>query len=186
MLARNRPNLFDDVRSISFPMKRIAGPVLLLVVILLIGGCVQEQAPPSPPGTTGVQAPSPSPTAAYVTQSPVMSPNESLGGPIQFVPGGEYHVGDRILMTGTTILSPGNQLLIEVTGLAFAPTNKTEDNQFSGASAIVTVERGRENSQNTWEYILDTTGFTPGDYQVLITGIQVTGFQKSAYFTLLL
>lgn len=104
---------------------------------------------------------------------------------MQFVPGGEYHAGDRILMTGTTILSPGNQLLIEVSALAFVPTSKTENNTFSGVSAIVTVQKGLVNSQNTWEYTLDTTGFEPGDYQVLITGIQVTQFQKSAYFTLL-
>ena len=88
-------------------------------------------------------------------------------------------------MTGTTILSPGNELLIEVTEMEFSPTNKTDDTAFSGTSAIVTVEKGRVDSRNTWEYTLDTTGFSPGEYQVLITGIQVTGFQKSAYFTLL-
>jgi hypothetical protein len=166
-------------------MKRIAVAVLLLLAILLIGGCVQKQAPPTLPPTTEVQVTSPPPATSLVSPSPALTPSESPGGPIQFIPGGEYHAGDRILMTGTTILSPGNQLLIEVSVLAFAPTNKTEDNRFSGASAIVTVERGPENSQNTWEYLLDTTGFVPGDYQVLITGIEVTGFEKSAYFILL-
>jgi hypothetical protein len=125
------------------------------------------------------------PSAEAPRESPAPTPDESLGGPVRFVPGREYHVGDTILLTGTTILSPGNELLIEVTELEFSPTNKTENSGFSGASAIVTIEKGQGNSNNTWEYILNTAGFNPGDYQVLITGIQVTGFQKSAYFNLL-
>jgi len=159
--------------------------VLILVAILITGGCVQEKSSNLPPPSieaivtstiTSVASPGPSLTSAV---------NESLGGPIRFVPGRDYHAGDKILMSGTTILSPGNQLLIEVSSLAFTPTNKTQDNSFSGASALVTVEKGPVNSQNTWQYTLDTTGFLPGDYQVLITGVQVTQFRKSASFTLL-
>jgi hypothetical protein len=167
-------------------MKGIAFTVLLLIGFLLFGGCVQEQAPETPaPTSIIVRETSPVPTDMVMSPSPSVFTDETLGGPVQFIPGGAYHVGDRILMAGTTILSPGNQLLIEVSALVFTPTNKTEDNSFSGASAIVTVERGEMDSQNSWKYILDTTGFLPGDYQVLITGIQVTQFQKSAYFTLL-
>jgi hypothetical protein len=166
-------------------MKRIAGTVLLLIIILLISGCIQEQAPQTTPPATEVQETPMPVTTAQVTPSPGLTPNESLGGPIQFIPGGEYYVGDRILITGTTILSPGNQLLIEVSALSFTPTNKSEENTFSGASAIVTVQKGMVNSQNFWEYTFDTTGFNPGEYQVLITGIQVNQFQKSAYFSLL-
>jgi hypothetical protein len=167
-------------------MNRTAVVVLLLTGFLFVGGCIQEQAPPKlTSNSTGIRETYLVSTGQDVSPSPATTPRELLGGPIQFIPGGEYHVGDRILMTGTTILSPGNQLLIEVTAVAFGPTNKTEDNRFSGSSAIVTVEKGQVNSQNTWEYILDTAGFLPGDYQVLITGIQVTQFQKSAYFILL-
>jgi hypothetical protein len=165
-------------------MKRITGTFLVLAALLLTAGCVQEQAPPATPPETGVQTPVPA-TTIQLTATPGPTPNESLGGPIQFIPGGAYHVGDRIRMTGTTILSPGNQLLIEVYSLSFAPTNKTSETAFSGASAIVTVQKGTIHSENTWEYMLDTRGFNPGEYQVLITGIQVNQFQKSAYFTLL-
>jgi hypothetical protein len=132
-----------------------------------------------------ILSPEVTPSVGTPAAYPAATPDESLGGPVRFVPGREYHVGDRILLTGTTILSPGNELLVEVTELEFSPTNKTDETAFSGASAIVTVKKGREDSKNTWEYILNTTGFRPGDYQVLITGIKVTGFRKSAYFTLL-
>ena len=164
-------------------MKRIGPLLLLFLAVTLVSGCIQDQSQP----TTLLVTPFPevTPSAAKQPISPAVTPDESLGGPVRFVPAGKYHAGDMILLTGTTILSPGNELLIEVTELEFSPTNKTEDNAFRGVSTIVTVGGGREDSKNTWEYTLDTTGFTPGDYQVLITGIQVTGFQKSAYFTLL-
>jgi hypothetical protein len=165
-------------------MKRFAAIVLILLPLLLLGGCISQPATP-PLSLPGSPETSPAPTTLPVETTPTEKPSESLGGPVQFIPGGEYHVGDRIRMTGTTILSPGNQLLIEVSSLAFSPTNKTTENQFSGASAIVTVEKGEADSQNRWSYVLDTAGFVPGDYQVLITGIDVPAFQKSAYFTLL-
>jgi hypothetical protein len=164
-------------------MKWIGPLTLFLLALILVCGCIQDQSQPIHQPTL------PSPEATPSAETPAISsaptPGGSLGGPIRFVPGRDYHVGDTILLTGTTILSPGNELLVEVTELGFSPTNKTEDTPFSGASAIVTVRKGQEDSKNTWEYTLDTAGFAPGDYQVLITGIQVTGFQENAYFTLL-
>jgi hypothetical protein len=156
---------------------------LFLLALILVCGCIQDEA--QPPSLKTPPSPEVTPSAGTPGVSPVLTSDESLGGPVRFVPGREYHVGDTILLTGTTILSPGNELLVEVTELEFSPTNKTEDTAFSGATAIVTVEKGRGDSENTWEYTLETAGFTPGDYQILITGIQVTGFRKSAYFTLL-
>jgi hypothetical protein len=156
---------------------------LILLFLILICGCVQDQYQPAtlqttriPEGTSSIGTPAASPAA---------TPEETQEKLVRFVPGGEYHSGDKILLAGTTILSPGNELLIEVFELEFSPTNKTEDTPFSGVSAIVTVKKGQEDSKNTWEYSLDTAGFAPGEYQVLITGIQVTSFQESAYFTLL-
>ena len=164
-------------------MKWLWLSALFLLALILICGCIQYQ--PSPTSQRTLPFPEGTISAGTPAASPAATPDESLGGPVRFAPGREYHVGDTILLTGTTILSPGNELLIEVTEMEFSPTNKTDDTAFSGTSAIVTVEKGRVDSRNTWEYTLDTTGFSPGEYQVLITGIQVTGFQKSAYFTLL-
>jgi hypothetical protein len=164
-------------------MKWIGLLALFLLSFIIVCGCIQDQVQQTNQWTTPF--PEVTPLAGTPAASPAATPDESLGGPVRFVPGREYHVGDAILLTGTTILSPGNELLVEVVELEFSPTNKTDDTAFSGASAIVTVEKGRVDSRNTWEYTLDTTGFGPGEYQVLITGIQVTGFQKSANFTLL-
>ena len=102
-----------------------------------------------------------------------------------FISGGTYHVGDRLLMTGTTILSPGNQQLIEVSSVSFGPTNKTMENGIYGISAVITVEKGDKDSQNKWEYLLDTADFAPDVYQVLISGITVPTFRESASFLLL-
>ena len=102
-----------------------------------------------------------------------------------FISGGTYHVGDRLLMTGTTILSPGNQQLIEVSSVSFGPTNKTMENGIYGISAVITVEKGEKDSQNKWEYLLDTADFAPDEYQVLISGITVPTFRESASFLLL-
>jgi hypothetical protein len=156
---------------------------VILLALILVCGCIQDQSQPASLRTT--TSPELTPSAGAPGESPAPTPDESLGGPVQFVPGREYHVGDTILLSGTTILSPGNEILVEITELEFYPTNKTENIAFSGESAIVTVKKGRGDSNNTWEYTLITAGFNPGDYQVLITGIQVTGFQKSAYFNLL-
>ncbi|MDD1707217.1 MAG: hypothetical protein LUO81_03375 [Methanoregulaceae archaeon] len=163
-------------------------PIILLVLCAaIIGtGCVQDKG-----GHPTFETPTPSPepstisTTPAVSASPSFQPYETLGGPVMFISGGTYHVGDRLLMTGTTILSPGNQQLIEVSSVSFGPTNKTMENGIYGISAVITVEKGDKDSQNKWEYLLDTADFAPDEYQVLISGITVPTFRESASFLLL-
>lgn len=164
------------------------GPVCIIVVFLLLAcGCseyVQEQEEPA--GIPG--APEISPATPAVTHTVETSPaigEESEEGPIQFFPGGEYHVGDRIVISGTTNLHPGNQLLVEVTSVSFYPTNKSEDARFYGVSDVVTVQKGPDDRNNTWSYTLDTTSLTPDSYNVLVSGITTRTFKKSASFNLL-
>jgi hypothetical protein len=103
---------------------------------------------------------------------------------VQFVPGRVYHEGDELLITGTTILSPKNPLLVEIMSVPFGPTNKTDPAYFSGATAVIEVQDGPPGGQNTWHYLLNTSGFAPGDYSVEISGLEVQGFQETATFTL--
>jgi hypothetical protein len=155
--------------------------VILLCLAILAGGCIGQEREAPPPATPAL---TPLPT----TQEPPTVPptvNESLGGPVEFEPRGEYRAGDRILLSGITNLAPGNELLIEVRSVSFGPTTKTEDSRFSGVSATVVVEQGAVDSRNTWSYLLDTTGFVPDQYQIEISGITVPAFRKSASFTLL-
>ena len=104
---------------------------------------------------------------------------------MQFVPGGVFREGDEILITGTTILSPGNPLLIEIASIAFGPSNKTDPAFFSGATAVIEVMNGPYEGQNTWRYLLNTSGFVPGEYSIEITGLKVQGFRETATFTLI-
>lgn len=155
--------------------------IILVCLAVLGGGCIGQQPEIPPPATT---LPTPMETTPG---TPTVTPtvDESLGGPVEFEPRGEYHVGDRILLSGITNLAPGNELLIEVRSVSFGPTEKTEDSRVSGISATVVVEKGAVDSRNTWSYLLDTTGFVPDQYQVVISGITVPAFRKSASFTLL-
>lgn len=162
------------------PMKTGLLVIVLVCLAVLGGGCIGQRPEMPPPATT---APTPLETTPEL---PTVIPtvDESLGGPVEFEPRGEYHVGDRLLLSGITNLAPGNELLIEVRSVSFGPTPKTEDNRVSGVSATVVVKKGAVDSRNTWSYLLDTTGFVPDQYQVMISGITVPAFRKSTSFTL--
>lgn len=155
--------------------------VIVLCLAVLAGGCIGQEPEPLPPTTS---VPTPPPTTPEPTTVPPTI-NESLGGPIEFESHGEYHVGDRIILSGITNLAPGNELLVEVRSVSFGPTTKTEDSRITGVSATVVVGKGVVDSQNTWRYLLDTSGFMPDQYQVEISGITVPAFRKSSSFTLL-
>lgn len=163
-------------------MKTSALMAAVLVGLILFSGCVQEMGDNSIPESPGPNtAPPTPPVQVTVTLPPA---GEPATGPVQFIPGGVYHVGDEILITGTTILSPGNPLLIEIQAIAFGPSNKTDPAYFSGATAVIEVMKGSSEGQNTWRYLLDTSGFAPGDYSLEITGLNVQELRESATFSL--
>jgi hypothetical protein len=158
--------------------------LLLLIPAIFMAGCVEEVE--SPPGheTSAIPLePAYLPGTSPVPVIPSPTP-EFPAGPVPYIPRGTYHAGDRILMTGTTILSPGNQLLVEISSVSFRPTGKTMDNRSYGISAVIAVEKGERDSQNRWHYLLDTTDFAPDEYQVLISGITVPTFRESTSFIL--
>ncbi len=165
-----------------------AGLVILLLFIpaVIMAGCVQETETPPGHETSAIPMELPSlPDTFPMPVPPSPLPDELPGGSVPFIPRGTYHTGDQILMTGTTILSPGNQLLIEISSVAFSPTGKTLDNRFYGISAVITVEKGERDSQNRWHYLIDTRDFAPDEYQVLISGITVPTFRESTSFILI-
>jgi hypothetical protein len=103
--------------------------------------------------------------------------------PLPFVPGGTYRKGDMILLGGTTILSPGNHILVEVSPVSFGPTKKGDRSDSSGTSGVVSVAPGDADSRNTWAFLIDTRGWEPDEYMVHITGIEVPRFTLSSRFT---
>jgi len=68
---------------------------------------------------------------------------------------------------------------------SFGPTDKRDDRWFSGISAVVMVEEGTSGGANILRYELDTTGFAPDEYQVVISGITVPALLETETFTLL-
>jgi len=157
---------------------------LVIVLSLLTCGCTeyaQKQGEPTTVPIPGEVATTPA-VSYTVETTPAIGSEE---GPIQFHPGGEYHVGDTIVISGTTNLHPGNRLLVEITSVSFHPTNKSEYSRFYGVSDVVTVKKGPNDRNNTWSYILDTTDLTPDKYNVLVSGITTKTFRKSASFDLL-
>lgn len=101
---------------------------------------------------------------------------------IAFLPPGQYPAGGIVVINGTTNLAPGDHLAVEVYSSTFGPTPKTGNGTFYGASGIVTVQPGQPGS-NVWSFPVNTSGFPPDMYVVIVTGIevQVTG---STTFTL--
>lgn len=146
----------------------------VLAGFFLVSGCVQDFSP--------LPQPAPEETPEPFLDI-ILSPPDRTEP--RLVPGGTYQAGDRILISGITNLAPGNEVLIEVYSRSFGPTDKRDGDGFSGASGVIIVEEGISSGENILQYELDTTGFAPGEYQVLFSGITVPAVWKSATFTLL-
>ncbi|MBP5083270.1 MAG: PGF-CTERM sorting domain-containing protein, partial [Methanomicrobium sp.] len=76
----------------------------------------------------------------------------------------EYTAGNRIYISGTTNLAPGDKLIYNVLSSSFVPTQKTQSSEFSGESGTITVGYG--SPDNIWGFYLDTTNLKPDEYTV--------------------
>lgn len=81
---------------------------------------------------------------------------------------GTVTAGETVTIGGTTNLAPGNRLLITVTPVGFAPTNKSVP---SGVGGTAVVEGG-DAAAKTWSFAVDTTGFEPGEYIVTVEWVE--------------
>lgn len=160
---------------------------VLIILPVILGGCVSHQAmddsgvvvPATPPPDTDGQAVEHDENVGIAfTETPVTKP-------LPFVPGGMYREGDMLILGGTTILSPGNHLLVEVSPVSFGPAKKGDRRDSFGTSGVVSVAPGDADSRNTWAFLIDTGGWEPDEYMVHITGIEVPGFTLSSRFTIL-
>lgn len=161
----------------------------MVVVVVLLSGCIEEPVLQPRPGPaeshSAVLEPIPEMTSPTLTAVLVPTTDMTPGGERLLVPGGTYNTGDRILISGITNLAPGNRVMIEVRSRSFGPTDKHDSTVFSSASAVVVVEQGMQAGKNTVTYALDTTAFTPDEYEVVISGITVPLYRETATLTLL-
>lgn len=163
--------------------------VLVFVATVFISGCV-SQVPgtpdiPAPPPGTGVVTTAPD-TLPKVT-TPVLKEVAPVNTPHNEVfflePVKDYHVGDNITVQGTTILSSGDPLLVEVISSSFGPAPKNTSQAFTGVSGIATVRQGPAGGPNYWSFSFTTDGFKEDTYIVTVSGITID-VRDSASFEL--
>ena len=94
-----------------------------------------------------------------------------------------YHIGDTIILSGTTNLAPGNDLLVEVLSQSFGPTQEKAGNTFFGVSGTTLVRKG-PGEKNTWSFSFDTATFGPDTYLVTVTGVTVPNAVATSSFSL--
>ncbi len=92
-------------------------------------------------------------------------------------------LGDKITLSGTTNLAPGNRLLVEVTSQSFGPTPKVVSSEFSGAAGTIIVQDG-PGDMNTWSFTFDTASLVPDTYTVRVSGVTVSGATATTSFNL--
>jgi len=84
---------------------------------------------------------------------------------------GSVVAGERITISGTTNLAPGDRLLVTVAPIGFWPGNRSVPAAGGGAAGTAVVEEGNA-TWNTWSFEIDTTGFEPGDYSVVVEWVE--------------
>jgi hypothetical protein len=163
---------------------RVTVIVPALIMVILTAGC-----------TSYLHGP---PTVATQVSRPEMTypmkplpPETAFTSPIQTNPGNDtsintpgddvfflapvkdYQVGDVITVHGTTILSAGDPLLVEVVSSSFVPTRKMDPQLFTGVSGVVNVIQGSTGRPNSWSFSFPTHGFAPDTYIVTVSGITI-------------
>jgi hypothetical protein len=161
-------------RAISSCMKAVI-TLSIILVFALSTGCVMQG--PEGPGIAGPPTGVPTPTGTTPLPGTPIKPTipgvETTPLPILglALPGVVYR-GENVTISGTTILTIGQPIMVEVVSAEFGPANKTEDTMFSGASGVVRVTGGRE-LPHYWSFSFSTSGFRPGLYLVQVYGLEV-------------
>mgnify|MGYP000890617080 FL=1 len=167
--------------------ERLACVLIIAVLASACGGCLMAGGPEGevPPTATFSAAPTPRVMDGGADAGKPKEPSHSPDQTYPFRPQGVFRAGDRIHLNGTTILSPGNHILVEVTPVSFGPTRKSDPVAVSGSAGVVAVLAGERGLPNTWSYLIDTRGWEPDEYLVKVQGIEVPLSTASFRFTLL-
>jgi hypothetical protein len=102
----------------------------------------------------------------FTTASFYISPPDAFVSPV-----GDHVVGEKFTISGSTNLAVGDKLEVNVYSSSFAPTQKSQTGEFSGASGVVEVTSGGSNGRNRWSFDVDAAGFKPDEYIITVSGI---------------
>jgi hypothetical protein len=107
----------------------------------------------------------------FVTSAFTVRPQNALINPVS-----DHAVGDNFMISGSTNLAVGDNLLIEMYSQSFGPQLKNQSEGFSGTSGTVKVVQGT-GGLNRWSFDVNTSGWNPDTYIVIVSGVtnQVTG-----------
>lgn len=97
-------------------------------------------------------------------------------------PVGDHTVGDQFVIDGTTTLSAGDEILVQIMPSSFVPGLKIPEGKQQGSTGTVQII-GIEGGKNTWSFPVDTTRWLADEY--LVSAAEVNGnANASAVFTL--
>jgi hypothetical protein len=164
-------------------MKYFPAMVVALLVTVLITGCTSHVPTtsnvtrvPGPGATSMVETlPAATTSVGQVNTSPgsEVQVNSTHYGVFFLEPVKDYYLGDTITLRGTTILSAGDPLLIEVVSSSFGPAPKSSSQTFTGVSGIALVQEGPPGGPNSWSFSFPTDGFIVDTYIVTVSGITI-------------
>ncbi len=98
---------------------------------------------------------SPTPVPAWIT--------------VDTLPIGTHQTGDSFTISGTTNISAGTELLVEIYPLN--QTRSIKGTMYSGSAGRVTIKEG-SYGKNTWSYPVDLSDFKPDEYRVIVSSYQ--------------
>jgi hypothetical protein len=85
---------------------------------------------------------------------------------------GDRQVGEQFIITGSTNLAAGDDLMVEIASSSFRPTSKSQSGEFTGTAGTVKVQPG-SGGLNRWSFPVDASAFKPDEYIVKVSGITI-------------
>lgn len=108
-------------------------------------------------------------TSPPASSQPTVYPQEGYWIAIDSHPIGTHYIGESFTISGTTNISPGNELLAEIYPLN--QTRSIKGTVYSGSAGRVTIKEG-PYGKNIWSYPVDLSDFKPDEYRVIVSSYQ--------------
>jgi hypothetical protein len=170
MIDKGKKGVCPPLRGNSMTSLRIMFVLMLIImVVLLATGCVGQGGE----GKSAGNVISPVPTTASIPTQTLIEPYQvsQEGYWIKIDPVSDKQIGDIFIVTSTTNVSVGEEILVQVYSSNFYTTGK-----FYGITGTVSVVRGRSGI-NTISFIVNSSTLKPDEYIVTEDAVihQATG-----------
>ena len=94
-------------------------------------------------------------------------------------PVGTKYTGESFTVSGRTNLAPEDKLLVEVSPSAFVPSGKNNPVSSYGTSGTVGIVK--DSPDNTWNFLVDGSGFAADSYTVKVSGVSVSTSSSATF-----